>query len=351
MATDTVPQTDQRQTQLVPAPPPQRLIVQDELPTFDTAKFDHMFRIAKTLANSSLTPKHLRGNNLEETQCNCMRVVNQAVRWQMDPFAVIDTTYVVHGKLGYEGKLVAAVINSRSGIKGGLKPIYNSAKGDNFGVVVYASNSPIPDEAFGLLQRYADTEDRSALNDLQRMGVNAVRLTVGQAKTDNGIWQKDPEQKLFYSAATKWARRHCPELMLGVLTDDDLDRIREDRYQPAAGNLPHEGSRSSQLAETLKARQKPTETPPDASEPPDNPESAETPPEAAESESVDQEPESTSPPAEQYVDLADAIDVADVSELNRLGKRVDAAFVEKSITAKEHQELHGKILTKRKATK
>jgi hypothetical protein len=52
-------------------------------------------------------------------------------------------------------------------------------------------------------------------------------LSVGQAKTSNKMWTSDPDQKLVYSGATKWARRHCPEIMLGVLTDQDLEVMRE----------------------------------------------------------------------------------------------------------------------------
>jgi len=48
-----------------------------------------------------------------------------------------------------------------------------------------------------------------------------VKVSVGQAKNDNQMWKKDPEQKLAYTGATKWARRWCPEILLGILIDDD----------------------------------------------------------------------------------------------------------------------------------
>ena len=41
------------------------------------------------------------------------------------------------------------------------------------------------------------------------------------------MWTKDPRQKLIYSGVIKWARAHAPELILGVATDDDIDRIVE----------------------------------------------------------------------------------------------------------------------------
>jgi hypothetical protein len=167
----------------------------------DSGKFGHMQRIAKAMASSELTPKHLRNSNFDVTTANCLRVVNQAVRWELDPFAVIDETYVVHGRLGYQGKLVAAVVNARAGLAGRLRYEY---KGEGMGRTVT------------VIGRFADEDfDRT------------IDLSVSQAKTDNDMWKKDPDQKLMYSGVTKWARRHCPEIMLGVMTDDDIDRIQQ----------------------------------------------------------------------------------------------------------------------------
>lgn len=173
---------------------------------FDTARFEQSQRVALAMASASLLPKHLDGNSSDpkirvmQAQANCLRIVNQAVRWGFDPFAIMDETYVVSGKLGYQGKLVAAVVNARAGLKKRLSYAFAGKKGtDDFQVTVTGT---FEDE----------DEPRS------------ITLTVGQAKTNNDMWKKDPEQKLCYSGATKWARRWCPEIMLGVAIDDDLDR-------------------------------------------------------------------------------------------------------------------------------
>lgn len=176
-------------------------VVEDSLPILDTGRFEHMYRIAKAIARATLTPKHLQGKTIEETTNNCFRVVNQAVRWGMDPFSVIDETYVVHNRLRYQGKLVAAVINARAGLQKRLEFEYTGTGKDLTVTVI------------GLFT--GETKPRT------------ITLSVEQAMTDNDMWNKDPEQKLAYSGATKWARRHAPEVMLGVLTDDDLERMSE----------------------------------------------------------------------------------------------------------------------------
>lgn len=216
------------------APRSEKLVVKDDGATgylLDTAKFEQCYRIAKAMASASLLPAHLvldKGKQdlpLDMIVGNCFRLVNQALRWGMDPFALPDETYVVSGKLGYQGKLVAAVINSRAGLKKPLSTIYNAGKGDDLAAVVFGSTDAIPKEAWPILRRLADGDEGSTYTDLMAMGVLCIRISVGQAKTDNKMWKSDPHQKLFYSGATKWARRHAPEIILGVLTDDDLDRM------------------------------------------------------------------------------------------------------------------------------
>ena len=134
-------------------------------------------------------------------------------------------TYEVQGKMSYQGKLVAAVVNARGGLHRSLDAIYSNGKGDALAAVIYGSRDVIPQDAKPLLKKYANEEDRDALTDLKFMGVMAIRVSVGQCKTSNKMWTSDPEQKLFYTGATKWARRFTPELMMGVITDEDIDRM------------------------------------------------------------------------------------------------------------------------------
>jgi hypothetical protein len=175
----------------------------------DTARFEHMQRIASAMASASLIPKHLKGKDNDpsrvhaQTVGNCFLVVNQAVRWNMDPFAIAPETYEVGGKLGYSGKLVAAVVNARAGLSARLDYKFEGS-GDNRKVIVSATFK-------------GEAEPK------------VMELVLKDAKTDNFMWTKDPDQKLVYSGSIKWARRWCPEVVLGVLTEDDLERIAAER--------------------------------------------------------------------------------------------------------------------------
>lgn len=195
----------------------------------DTDRFEQLGRVAQTMA--LVAPKHLQGTHRDAgtafkiTCANCFRVANQAMRWGMDPFAVMDETYVVHGKLAYQGKLVAGVVNTRANLVGRLDFEYlnQGGKADDLTIVVKG--------------RFDDEEAE-----------RTVKLSVGQAKTDNEMWRKDPEQKLIYSGVVRWARAHCPEIILGIMTDDDLDRMREAGALNGGGDsLAHR----SELSDTL----------------------------------------------------------------------------------------------------
>lgn len=185
----------------------------------DTGKFEQMVRVANLMFSTPMLPLHLRGvikkneptdwYSDEEVKATCFLVVNQAIRWNMDPFAVMGETYVVGGKLAWQGKLVAAVVNARANLKAPLNYRFEGTKGgDDYTCFVS-----------GLFE--GESEPRVS------------SLSYGSAKTSNSMWTKDPEQKLAYSAVVRWARRYCPEVVLGVMTDDDLERITEREVGPS----------------------------------------------------------------------------------------------------------------------
>jgi hypothetical protein len=227
-----VPAEQQPQQQLARPGREVRVVVSDIL-LLDTAKFEQMQRIAGAMAESSIIPDHLVaqpwwwkknmspaelgqmqeklgkeewGRSWAEakkrTVANCFLVVEQSFRWGMSPFAVAPETYVVGGKLAYQGKLVLAVVNELAGLEGRLQ---------------FEWSGTGQERAIKIWGRFrGETVDREDT------------LTLKQAKTDNKMWTADPDQKLLYSGILHWARRWCPEVVLGVKSVEDLERIEED---------------------------------------------------------------------------------------------------------------------------
>lgn len=252
----TEPNPNGTQTQLpaqrqLPASSPRREIrvVEDDGPVaflMDTARFEHMQRIAQLMGAASLLPDHLKfGKNgplpQEQVVANCFLIVNQALRWKMDPFAVAPETYSVGGKLAFQGKLVAALVNSRAGLKRNLNYQFSGSGAERALRVVGEFEN--------------ENTEREAI------------VVLKDVRTKNEMWTKDPDQKLIYTGAIKWARRHCPEVLLGVLTDDDLERIQERtidvhaehrRERPSLDDLAERLTQSSEAA-SEQGEQTPTE--------------------------------------------------------------------------------------------
>lgn len=159
----------------------------------DTAVFAQINRVATMMCSSKLAPKHLQG---VDKIADAILVVNQALRWQSDPFAVAQHTFVTSGKLGYEGKLIAAMVNASPKLRENLDYEY-SGEGD----------------------------DRTVTVTGQFKGSDRVRTVTGKVKdwkTANEFWKKNPDQMLAYRGAREWARRHMPEVLLGVNSEDEM---------------------------------------------------------------------------------------------------------------------------------
>jgi len=172
--------------------------VQDAIPVLDTARFEHMQRIASVIASSSLVPEHLRGK-----VADCFLIVNQAVRWAMDPFAVAQCMSVVHGKLCYEGKLVAAVLDAKLGVH--LDYAWEG-EGENMRVQVSGE--------------FADGRTRT------------IEGSVVEWKTTGkgSPWTPSQYRKMLaYRGAREWARLWAPGTMLGVYAPDEMDDLIANR--------------------------------------------------------------------------------------------------------------------------
>lgn len=224
--------TDTAGTSLTTAAPQTRAVrqyepVDDLIPILDTARFEHMQRIATVMANSSLIPDALKKAGDEwlpipMVVSNCFLVVNQAVRWGMDPFAVAQCASVVHGRLMYEGKLVAAALEKQLKTRltydfGLWVPTTESVdltkdgSGDVLGVVV---SGTLPGDTAPV----------------------TIEGSVGIWKTtgNNSPWRVGAfKRQLRYRGAREWARAHSSGVMLGIMTDDELGELEERRERTA----------------------------------------------------------------------------------------------------------------------
>lgn len=149
--------------------------------------------IAQLMARAGVAvPAHLR-----ENPGACLAVTMQALRWEFDPFAVANKSYSVNDRLAYEAQLINAVVLTRAPVKG--EPDYEY-------------------EGEGLTRKCTISFDM----------VSGKRLSyttpeIGKIKVKNSpLWTGDPDQQLGYFAVRSWARRHTPQVILGVYDREEI---------------------------------------------------------------------------------------------------------------------------------
>lgn len=170
---------------------------------FSPEGMDRLVRFATLMADSKATvPSHLAGK-----PADCLAVTMQAAQWGMNPYAVAQATHLVNGTLGYEAKLVNAVVSSSSLLANRLNYRWDgdwskvngkTDKSPNLTVTVWATLK-------------GESEPRELTISMAQAGVR-----------NSPLWEHDPRQQLAYLCVKRWARLHAPDVLLGVYTPDEL---------------------------------------------------------------------------------------------------------------------------------
>lgn len=196
----------------------ERLIVQAPVAIWDTADFEQMQRVAVVLTRSGLVPETLckeKDEWLPEAvvAARCTLICNQARLWGADPLNVLQCTSLINGRLMYEGKLIAAVVSSMTGVKLRYK----------FGVW-NTDHIEFPEDESGLhgmgerlAIRCFDPDDESRFVD------GSVGLWKTSRKGNPWENANNWPRQLRYRASREWARAYEPGVILGILADGDQD--------------------------------------------------------------------------------------------------------------------------------
>lgn len=225
----------------------ERIEVIDAVPILDTSRFEHMQRVATVMARSTLMPEslYMTGKKdekeplpYEQILSNCFLIVNQAVRWGLDPFAVAQCVSVVHGKLCYEGKLVSAVLQAKMGMS-----LHHHFIGDGEAMRIYLSDKPFDAEIIQELRPGYRRQDMRIFD-----GSVADWKTTGAGTP----WTpKNFPRMLIYRGTRDWCRIYEPALMLGVYTDDEMIDMSDATRSRAAKDVTPQPS----VMQRLKAAQ------------------------------------------------------------------------------------------------
>lgn len=190
---------------------------------FNSQAMSQLLSLAELMSTGKVAvPKHFHGN-----AGDCMAVVMQAAQWRMNPYAVAQKTHVTQsGALGYEAQLVNAVVASNAPIQSRLDYEFfgnwekilgkvSEQKGQSGGKYYVQAWNPADEEGLGV-KVWATLKGESE----PRVVTVLLKQCWPRFSTQ---WATDPQQQITYSAVKKWARRHCPDVILGVYTEDELE--------------------------------------------------------------------------------------------------------------------------------
>ena len=165
--------------------------------------FRECYKLAATFCKSSIIPQNYQ-NKVEDTAI----AIDMANRMGVSPMMVMQNLYVVKGKPSWSGQACMTFIRNKYKK---VKTIYVGEKGqDNRGCYIKAID-----------------EDGDVLE--------GTTVTIAMAKAEGWYSKKDkygnetskwatmPEQMLAYRAAAFFARVHCPEVLMGVQVEGEVE--------------------------------------------------------------------------------------------------------------------------------
>lgn len=168
----------------------------------------------------------------------CMALISICAPYGMNPFQVSWKTYKASkdedAPISYEAQVVVAMINASGAVDGGLSYEF-SGEGQKRRV-----------RCFGTLR------GSGVVKELWTPEIGSIK------PKNSPLWNSDPDQQLCYYAGRAWARRHKPEMLLGIYdVDEDVpagpDHARD--ITPKRGGATYVDFQTSSI-------QRPAEEPP-----------------------------------------------------------------------------------------
>lgn len=165
----------------------------------DDSTIDGAFRIATAMSKSEMVPKHFQNKPMD-----CFLGLQIAKRMNLDPFAVLQNLYVVHGTPAFSAKFLIAMANKSGTFSTPIMFRWEGDK-DTLKATAYAKHAASGEEV-------------------------SFEFSMEDAKAEG--YTKNPKYKsmgrlmLAYRAATLFTRLFCPETAMGSVTVEEVEDMK-----------------------------------------------------------------------------------------------------------------------------
>ena len=165
----------------------------------DVKLMQNAWKTATMISKSALVPDSYR-NSPE----NCLVAIDLANRQGLSPMMVMQNLYVVKGKPAWSGSFCAAAINGCGKFTALEYVFVEEGGGGCYARATRLSNGSVC---------VSDTIT-------MKMAQDEGWLDKGGSK-----WTTMPRQMMMYRAASFFARAHCPEVLLGIQTVEEVQDV------------------------------------------------------------------------------------------------------------------------------
>lgn len=146
------------------------------------------------------------GRAFREKPGACLAILTQAMRWGMDPFAVSLKAYQgssdAQAPVAFEAQLVHAIILKNAPLSKRPRPLYSGeGAGRRCKVIFHVTGE---DEPF----------------DYESPPLDKI-------KKNSPLWLSDPDQQLWYYSVRAGARRHFPDVLMGIYTPEEMATVQQ----------------------------------------------------------------------------------------------------------------------------
>lgn len=192
---------------------------------------ENLYQRCKAIALRMSEARGIVGEHLLNNPGACMAIISRSITWNLDPFAVAQSTYAVKGKIGYEGKLVQAILENSGSLEGQLKfeffGDWDKLRGKFRMVGAVGSGERKPE------QLWKDDDEAG-------LGVKVSAQVKGEASPreeefflaemwprNSTLWILRPKQQMRYATARAFGNIAVPGVLMGIPFDVDPEGMRE----------------------------------------------------------------------------------------------------------------------------
>lgn len=170
------------------------------------------WKVSCNLAKSNIIPQTYQNN-----PSNCLVALEISSRVRLSPFMVMQDLYIVNGTPSWSGKMVIALTNSSGKF---AKPLDFKVEGEGMDMCCIS---------------YTFDHDGNIKE--------SPKVTMQMAKDEGWLekkgskWKTMPELMIRYRSASFFAKLHCPEVLSGLQTSDELRDIKQVKQIEKAKNI------------------------------------------------------------------------------------------------------------------